>query len=41
MFADHDRKHLNEKKNKRGTIIAYSNEGKSVRFISDPFGIVL
>jgi transposase len=38
MFrADRGRKHLNDKE--RGAIIAYSNDGKSVRFISDRLGI--
>jgi transposase len=40
MFrADRGRKHLNERE--RGAIIAYSNDGKSVRFISDRLGIAV
>ena len=40
MFrADRGRKHLKEKE--RGAIIAYSNDGKTVRFISDRLGIAM
>ncbi len=40
MFrADRGRKHLDDKE--RAAIIAYTNDGKSVRFISDWLGIAI
>jgi transposase len=40
MFrADRGRKHLDDKE--RAAIIAYTNDGKSVRFISDRLGIAI